>query len=512
MSEEKYNDNDAEVQDEILTDNEPARSNRLPLIIALSVVGVIVIGAGFYWVFRGRESGQPVSAPRSVSFGDNTQTSGSAPGVETVTIPPEQVESIGLKVETVGETLSAESMSVAATGVVQPDAYRETPVISLLGGVLRSVSGELGQNVGKGQALAVVFSDELAASQARYLTLQTEAQTARQNYDRTAKLVKISPASNNEVDETLAALRIAEANMEEHHSHHHRSEKLLAIGAISREEFEQTMTMFKSAEAKLEEAKNRYSRAVEVADINPLSRNEFEQAAVKRQMAESELATARQRLLLYGMTAAQLNSLRSPTQITSTIALTSPVTGTITKRTGNQGEVVEANKEVMRVTDLSDVWVIAQVYEKDLGQMRNGSGATVTSDAFPGRVFRGHVTYIDPNIDQATRTAQVRVELDNPGRILKIGMYVNVAFGSTGNAERTMPSIPVSAVQNMNERRIVFTATDKPNVFAIKTVRLGAENDGKYTVLEGLNVGDKIVTDGSFLLRAELLKQDPGYK
>ena len=512
MSEEKYNENDAEVQGEILADNEPIRSKRLPLIIGLSVIGVVIIGAGLYWAFRGGEGGKPVSAPRTVSFGDNTQTSGTAPGVETVTIPSEQVESIGLRVETVGETLSAESMSVAATGVVQPDAYKETPVISLLGGVLRSVSGELGQNVGKGQALAVVFSDELAASQARYLTLQTEAQTARQNYDRTAKLVKISPVSSTDVDQTLARLRTVQAELIENKQRYERTVKLVEIGASSREELEQAKTKLRSAEANVEEAKKRSDRAVEVADINPLSRSDFEQAAVKRQMAESDLATARQRLLLYGMTAAQLNSLRSPSQITSTIALTSPVTGTITKRTGNQGEVVEANKEVMRVTDLSGVWVIAQVYEKDLGQMRNGSGASVTSDAFPGRVFRGHVTYIDPNIDQATRTAQVRVELDNPGRILKIGMYVNIAFGSTGNAERTMPAIPVSAVQNMNARRIVFVATDKPNVFAIKTVRLGEEANGKYTVLEGLNVGDRVVTEGSFLLRAELLKQDPSYQ
>ena len=94
------------------------------------------------------------------------------------------------------------------------------------------------------------------------------------------------------------------------------------------------------------------------------------------------------------------------------------------------------------MTNLASVWVIAQVYEKDLSLLRTGSGASVTTDSYPGKLFRGHVTYIDPNINQETRTAQVRVELDNPGQILKIGMYVNVAFGSMGTAERTMPTIP----------------------------------------------------------------------
>ena len=483
-------------------------SNRKPLYIAGAAIGVVVVGALLFWFLRGKQEGNIVPAPRTVSFGDNTgQQTSETSSEQTVTIQPDQVEKIGLKIETVGETLSSDAMSVAATGVVQPDAYKETPLISLLGGILRSVKGELGQNVSKGQTLAVIFSDELAASQSRYLALQTEAQTARQNYDRAARLVKISPASNTELDQALAALKTAEAELVEHHKHHVRTEKLLAIGAVSREEFEQATTKLKTAEANVEETKRRYDRAVKVAEINPVSRGEFEQAAVKRQTAESDLATSKQRLLLLGLPSQRVNSLRVPSQITSEIALTAPVAGTITKRDANQGEVVEANKELMRVTNLGSVWVIAQVFEKDISQLREGSGASVTTSSYPDKLFRGRVTYIDPNLNQETRTAQVRVELDNPGELLKLGMYVNVAFGSMGAAERTMPTIPASAVQNMNDKQVVFVATDKPNVFAVKPVRLGAESNGRLTVLEGLNVGDRIVTDGSFLLRAEMVKQ-----
>jgi RND family efflux transporter MFP subunit len=156
------------------------------------------------------------------------------------------------------------------------------------------------------------------------------------------------------------------------------------------------------------------------------------------------------------------------------------------------------------------VWAIAQVFEKDISRLREGSGASVTTSSYPDRLFRGRVAYIDPNLDQETRTAQVRVELDNPNELLKIGMYVNVAFGSMGDAERTMPTIPSSAVQNMNDKQVVFVPTDKPNVFTVKPVRLGPENNGRFTVLEGLKVGDRVVTDGSFLLRAELAKQGLG--
>ncbi|MBX3283596.1 MAG: efflux RND transporter periplasmic adaptor subunit [Acidobacteria bacterium] len=482
-------------------------SNRKPIYIAAAVVGVLLVGGALFWFLRSSSDGKAVPTPQTVTFGDNTASETS--GEQTVTIAPDQVEKIGLKIETVGETLSSEAMSVAATGVVQPNAYKETPVISLLGGVVRDVRAELGQNVGKGQTLAVIFSDELAAAESRYLALQTDAQTARQNYERAARLVKISPTSNAELDQALAASKTANAELEENRKRYARTEKLLAIGAVSSEEFEQATTKLRTAEANVIEAKRRHDRAVQVAEINPVSRGEFEQAAVKRQTAESDLASAKQRLILFGLSLQRVNSLRSPSQITSEITLTAPAAGTITKRDINPGMIVEANKDLMRVTNLASVWAIAQVFEKDINQLREGSGASVTTTSYPGRLFRGHVTYIDPNINQETRTAQVRIELENPGEALKIGMYVNVAFGSMGVAERTMPTIPASAVQNMNDKQVVFVATDKPNVFALKSVRLGSEVNGKFIVLEGLNVGDRIVTEGSFLLRADLLKQNP---
>jgi len=171
--------------------------------------------------------------------------------------------------------------------------------------------------------------------------------------------------------------------------------------------------------------------------------------------------------------------------------------------------VIEANKELMRVTDLSVVWVIGQVYEKDLATVRVGSGANITSDAYPGQVFRGRVTYVDPKIDQATRTAQVRIEMANPRQMFKIGMYVNVAFGALGNAEKTISVVPKAAVQMMGNQQIVFVATDKSNEFILRPVRIGTETNGFYPVLEGLSTGERVVTDGSFMLRAEWLKTNP---
>lgn len=411
------------------------RANRTAVVAIVAVVAIAGL-ALLLWLLRpgSNGAGRPVPAPRTIAIDQSAnQGSGAAAGEPTVTLAPEQAQRAGIKVEAVGERMSGEAAGQQATGVVQPNAYRETPVMSLVGGIVRKVDAELGQNVGRGQTLAVVTSQELADAQSRYLA--------------------------------------ATAELDEHHQHHLRTARLVEIGAASREEFEQATTKLKTA--------------------------------------ESDVASVRQRLLLLGLAPQRVSQLHSPSQISSEVIVASPVSGTVTGRTVNPGEVIEANKEMLRVTDLSSVWVVGQVYEKDLGRLRVGSGASITSDAYPGRAFRGQISYVDPRLDPQTRTAQVRIELANPEQTLKLGMYVNVAFATIGGSESTTAVVPVAAVQNMNNQQIVFVATSDANVFVLRPVRVGAESNGYYPVLEGLTVGERIVTDGSFMLRAEWLKSHP---
>jgi RND family efflux transporter MFP subunit len=323
-------------------------------------------------------------------------------------------------------------MTQMSTGIVQANTYKETPIISVVGGIVRSVKGELGQNVKRGQAIAVVFSNELADTQAKYLT--------------------------------------ALATLDEHHRHHMRTEKLVEIGAASRQDLEMAASAYREAEA--------------------------------------NLANLKQKLLLLGLTTERVEALASTSQVSSEVTVPAPASGTITSRTVNPGEVIEANKELMRVTDLSTVWVVGQVYEKDLALIHVGTLAEITSETYPSRTFRGRVSYVDPKIEPATRTAQVRIELPNPGQMFKIGMYVNVGYGGLA-AERTMPIISKDAVQTINNQQIVFVATDKANEFLMRPVRVGQESNGSYPALEGVSTGDRIVTQGSFLLRAEWLKSHP---
>ncbi|HEY8204072.1 MAG TPA: efflux RND transporter periplasmic adaptor subunit [Pyrinomonadaceae bacterium] len=407
----------------------PRRSPRVPIVVAIVAI-VAIVGIVAVWLLWPKQAGKPVAAPRTVSFDESSETS-TATAEQKLTLTPEQLRSVQLKIETVGEAPTAEAASQMATGVVQANSYKETPVVSLVGGIVRSVGAELGQNVRRGQRIAVVFSNELAEAQSSYLT--------------------------------------ALATLDEHHRHHLRTAKLVEIGAASRQELEMATSQYREA--------------------------------------ESKVASLRQKLMLLGMPASRIDALKTTSQISSEVSVTSPSSGTITSRTANPGEVIEANKELMRVTDLSTVWVVGQVYEKDLATVRVGSGANITSDAYPGQVFRGRVTYVAPKIDSATRTAQVRIELANPRQMFKIGMYVNVAFGALGTAEKTMAVVPKAAVQTINNQQVVFVATDKSNEFIMRPVRVGAETKGSCPVLDGLSAGERVVTDGSFLLRAEWLKQ-----
>ena len=477
---------------------------------AFAVAGVAALGLvlllGWYFFGSRGESGKPVPAPRS-SMDDTTPQSLAN---QTLTLTADQVKNAGVTIETVGEQLSTESTETSATGTVEANAYKQTPVVTLAGGVVRRVIPELGENVSAGQTVAVIFSNEVAETQSKYIALQTEAANARRNYERSQRLIAINAPGRGELEEAAKQRKAAEAALSEMRNRYERTVKLLRIGAASREELEQDNTKLRTAEAEVEQARLRESRAMLLLPVSNEVRAASEEALNKLQTAESELSATRQRLLLFGMPPSRINSLRSTSQITSELSVPAPATGTVTTRGVNVGEVVDANKELLRVTDLSNVWVIAQVYEQELGRMRAGSGASVTSDAFPNRLFRGQVTYIDPQLDETTRTGKVRIEVANPGRELKLGMYVRAAFGALGNMERTVPVVPKDAVQNINGQQIVFVATSDPNVFELRTVRLGTESSGKYQVTEGLQVGNRVVVNGSFAMRAEYLKTQRG--
>ena len=264
--------------------------------------------------------------------------------------------------------------------------------------------------------------------------------------------------------------------------------------------------------AELEEHHKHHQRAIELVEIGAMSREELEGAISKYKAAQASVASERQRLMLLGVSQREIDALRTSDQVRSLISVPAPISGTVISRTVNPGEVVATGKELFRVADLSNIWVVGQVYESDFAKVHVGTPAVITTAAYPGRTFTGRVSYVDPRVDPQTRTAPVRIEIGNPGEILKIGMFVDVSVAAAapaGTSGQPAVAVPRAAVQSIGTKQVVFVATDRPGVFVQREVRVGPETNGLVIIYSGVNPGERVVTDGSFLLRAESLKLNP---
>src|SRR5215813_7778800 len=286
-----------------------------------------------------------------------------------------------------------------------------------------------------------------------------------------------------------------------------RGQKLATIFSA---ELADAQTAYLSMLAEIERHHQKYKRAEKLVEIGAASREEFEEVGAEYKIEQAKLTAARQKLLLLGMSAKQLDDLRDSNGTGALISVDAPASGAILSRSVNQGEVVTMGKELYRIADLSTVWVIGQLYEKDFAEARVGAPVVITAPAYQGRSFTGRVSYIDPRVEPQTRTTQIRAEVKNPNGMLKLGMFVDVNFGEPpATSAQAMVRAPRGAVQRIGAKQVVFVVTDRAGVFAQREVSAGPESDGTAPIYAGLNAGERVVTEGSFLLRAESLKFDP---
>src|SRR5882672_2090107 len=274
-------------------------------------------------------------------------------------------------------------------------------------------------------------------------------------------------------------------------------------------ELAEAQTKYLSMQAMLIADHQKLQRTQQLVAIGAASRQEFEDVTAVHASHATEVEAARQRLLLLGLSRAHVEALTTPSQIVSDVTVPAPITGVITSRTANLGQVVSMGQELFVVTDLSQVWVIGDLYEQDFQTVHVGSEAALTTPAYPTLTLRGRLTYIDPRVDPQTRTAKVRVEVPNAEGRLRLGMYVTLAFTTPGG-ERTVV-IPRGAVQTIGERQVVFVpAPDEEGKFLARLVQVGPLRGDLVTIRSGVRPGEVVVTEGSFFLRAEMLRNAPG--
>jgi cobalt-zinc-cadmium efflux system membrane fusion protein len=267
-------------------------------------------------------------------------------------------------------------------------------------------------------------------------------------------------------------------------------------------ELAEAQTRFVASSAELEAHERELRRTEKLVELGSASRQELEKIHAAHTAALTMVQSYRSRLTLLGMSDAQLTKLASGTTVTTTVSIPSPLDGVVTTREANVGLNVDPSVHLFTVADLSTVWVVGDLNERDLAGVRVGSPATITSNSLPGLRREGKVSYIDPQLKVETRTAQLRVEIANPDRQLRLGMYVDVEVGEAGTAMRV--AVPRSAVQVVDNRSVVYVANPaQPGQFVERVVETGNVAGEVVEIVSGVKPGELIVAKGSFAVRAE---------
>jgi RND family efflux transporter MFP subunit len=265
-------------------------------------------------------------------------------------------------------------------------------------------------------------------------------------------------------------------------------------------------TRYLSMQADLEAGEARVSRTERLAQIGAASQQELEQARAEHTRHQTEVEQAAARLQLLGVDPIHLTHATAANPAATILRVSAPHEGVVLERPATVGMTVEASTVLATLVDLSPVWVIADVYERDFSAVRPGARATITTDAYPDLSLEGKVTYVSPTVRPETRTAEVRVEVPNTAGRLRFGMFVNVTLDGIPRQDGAV--IPRSAVQTVGARQVVYVAIDpSTGRFEERPVVLGDGDAERVSVTTGLTGGERIVTTGSFSVRAEAERQ-----
>ena len=219
--------------------------------------------------------------------------------------------------------------------------------------------------------------------------------------------------------------------------------------------------------------------------------------ASMRALADASLA----RLKNWDISDEQIEQLRSGKDSRRTLTFRSPIAGVVIEKKAVQGMRFMPGEALYQIADLSSVWIIAEVFEQDLAQVKVGQSASVKINAYPERQFTAKVAYIYPTLNAQTRSVPVRLELANPGALLKPAMYANIEIASHVQKERSL-TVPASAVIHSGTRQVVLVELGEGR-FAPRAVRLGRQGEQYVEVLDGVQEGERVVVSANFLIDAE---------
>jgi cobalt-zinc-cadmium efflux system membrane fusion protein len=277
------------------------------------------------------------------------------------------------------------------------------------------------------------------------------------------------------------------------------------LGEIESAEVGEARAALIAAKARYTAAEANLRRETDLAERRISSSRERELAQAQWAGDKAGVRAAAERLRAIGLSNADIEVI-DHRDLGGRVPMRSPIDGTVIERTITLGQAIERATDAFKIADLSHLWVNLDLYEKDLSHVRVGQEVEVRADAFPGEIFRGHVAYIVPVIDEATRTAKVRLEFENRQGRLSLGQLVSARI--VGDGHRGTPevlAVPRDAVERVEGRPVVFVA-DGGGAFRQRAVELGGSGGDLVEIRAGLAAGEVVAADGAFLLKSELLR------
>ncbi len=258
--------------------------------------------------------------------------------------------------------------------------------------------------------------------------------------------------------------------------------------------YHQSKTKFALAHSNMERIKSLVEKKI-------AARKEIFQAESEFRIAQTELQTDTERLALYGVLTSDIKRGNSKKPL---LRVCSPIGGIITEKHAIVGELSDPSKSLYTVVDLSTVWVLVDINEKDIAKVYKGQKAFVTVSALPGQKLQGHITHIADLIDEATRTVKARVSVANPGRKLKPEMFATVDLALPAGAEPIL-AVPEEALQDIDGKKVLFV-TANGTEFEARPIEAGRATGGMVLIVSGLRENERYAIKGSFILKSELKK------
>jgi membrane fusion protein, heavy metal efflux system len=422
---------------------EPNRNNRNWSFAGIArLLIILVIGFALGAFFYSRYVGTDSSLRPSTSPAGTEENDKSETPPDVVQITPESQKDVGIEIESaVWRNLQD---TLLATGVVSEDPLRVAHIRPLARGLIEKAYVRLGDRVSTGDPLVEYDNIELGLAIGEYLGAQAELQRS------------------------LTDLEVKKTILE-------RGKEMLKVGAIARTSYDLREAEYKDAEASTDGAR-------------------------------ATVAKLAEQIHRFGWTDQDLANLpakRGTGQSVSRSILKAPFSGIITSYHASIGEVADPSTELLAITDMSSLWILADVFEKDLSHIKTGKAVRVRVASYPDRVFQGEITHIADTMEPKTRTARVRCVVKNHEGLLKLEMFATIEIPV--DRKNSVLAVPDSSIQQIEGKSVVFVRKAEDE-FQKREVQTGIASGGYTEIRSGLASGDLVASRGSFVVKTAFLR------